>query len=168
MAVVAALRTVFRARAWYLSVLVLAATPAWFLHSRTAFETAEMTAFYALFILCYLLYRTRSPGYIFPALVFAAAAFYSYSNEAIIGVLALALAVVDVPYHWRVLRRTEGERGERERGDHLPIFPSPFPSSPLHCPGRAAGLALHPLSDESIRPTPPTTCARSTPTGSAT
>lgn len=107
-AVAATLRNVFRARGWYLSVLVLAATPAWFLHSRTAFETAEMVAFYALFILCYLLYRTRSPGWAFPALVFAAAAFYSYSNgQAIIGLLALALLVVDAPYHWRVLRGTD-------------------------------------------------------------
>lgn len=110
-AVAATLRTVFRARAWYLSVLLLAATPAWFLHSRTAFETAEMVAFYALFILCYLLYRCRSPRFIFPALVFAAAAFYSYSNgQAIIGVLALALAVVDAPYHIRQIRETRYEK----------------------------------------------------------
>ena len=113
-AVAGTLRNVFRARGWYLSVLVLAATPAWFLHSRTAFETAEMTAFYALFLYCYLLYRTRAPRFIFPALVFAAAAFYSYSNgQAIIGVLVLALAIVDAPYHWRV---AQGGRGEREQG----------------------------------------------------
>nr|MBP6786413.1 hypothetical protein [Promineifilum sp.] len=106
-AVAGTLRQVFRARGWYLSVLVLAATPAWFLHSRTAFETAEMTAFYALFLYCYLLYRCRAPRFIFPALIFAAAAFYSYSNgQAIIGLLAVALALVDGPYHLKVIRET--------------------------------------------------------------
>lgn len=109
-AVAATLRNVFRARGWYLSVLLLAATPAWFLHSRTAFETAEMVAFYALFILCYLLYRTRSAVWVYPAMVFAAAAFYSYSNgQAIIGLLVLALAVVDAPYHLRQIRETRDE-----------------------------------------------------------
>lgn len=117
-AVAATLRNVFRARGWYLSVLVLATTPAWFLHSRTAFETAEMVAFYALFILCYLLYRGGRAGYIFPALVFAAAAFYSYSNgQAIIGLLALALAVVDAPYHWRQIRATSDGRRVRNPAD---------------------------------------------------
>ena len=83
-----------------------------------AFETAEMVAFYALFILCYLLYRRGRVGYIFPALVFAAAAFYSYSNgQAIIGLLALALAVVDAPYHWRQVRAARDGRRVRNPAD---------------------------------------------------
>lgn len=120
-AVAATLRNVFRARGWYLSVLLLAATPAWFLHSRTAFETAEMVAFYALFILCYLLYRTRSAVWVYPAMVFAAAAFYSYSNgQAIIGLLVLALAVVDAPYHLRQIRETRDEiRVKSARSDRI-------------------------------------------------
>ncbi len=138
-AVAGTLRNVFRARGWYLSVLVLAATPAWFLHSRTAFETAEMTAFYALFLYCYLLYRSRAPRYIFPALLFAAAAFYSYSNgQAIIGVLVLALAVVDAPYHWRALKGSrgeggegEGEKGRKGAGEITPSPLLPFSPSPL-------------------------------------
>lgn len=120
-AVAATLRNVFRARGWYLSALLLAATPAWFLHSRTAFETAEMVAFYALFILCYLLYRTRSAVWVYPAMVFAAAAFYSYSNgQAIIGLLVLALAVVDAPYHLRQIRETRDEiRVKSARSDRI-------------------------------------------------
>ncbi len=141
-AVAGALRQVFRARGWYLSVLVLAATPAWFIHSRTAFETAEMVAFYALFLYSYLLYRTRPHHpwpYAFAALLFAAAAFYSYSNgQAIIGLLGLALLVVDAPYHWRVAlgereRRGEGEKGTKGDGErplsaspHLPLSISPL------------------------------------------
>ena len=38
----------------------MAALPAWFLHSRTAFETVMMVGFYAVFVLAYLLYREVS------------------------------------------------------------------------------------------------------------
>jgi hypothetical protein len=69
-----------KARWWWLVVLLLAVTPAWFLHSRTAFETVLMVSFYTWFLLSYLLYLFRSPNYLFAALVFGAATFYSYSN----------------------------------------------------------------------------------------
>lgn len=94
------MRVIFKIRTWWIVVLVLTATPAWFLHSRTAFETAMMVSFYACFLLCYLLYRFRSPLYLFPALLFAAMTFYSYaSGQPIIVGSVLLLALSDLRYH---------------------------------------------------------------------
>ena len=99
------LRDVFRSRFSWIGILLLSCAPAWFLHSRTAFETALMVSFYACFLYCYLLYRTRSPRYLYPALVFAAAVFYAYGPGEIIilgtGVLLLAS---DARYHWQQRR----------------------------------------------------------------
>lgn len=99
------LKWIFKARFWWVGVLVMVGIPAWYLHSRTAFETVLMVSFYALFLLFYLLYRVRSPRYIYLALVFAAAAFYSYSNgQAVIGMAALLLAISDFDYHRQQVR----------------------------------------------------------------
>lgn len=99
------LRWAFHLRFWWIGVLVMTVTPAWFLHSRTAFETAMMVSLYALFLLCYLLYRCRSPRYLYPAILFAAATFYAYTNgQAVIGVTALWLAISDLRYHWQQRR----------------------------------------------------------------
>lgn len=96
-----ALKIVFRKQLWWSALLVAFAMPAWMLHGRTAFETVMATGFYGLFILFYLLYRTKSVRYIFPALFFGAASFYSYSNaQAVMGVTALLLLVSDFRYHW--------------------------------------------------------------------
>ncbi len=105
MAVGLTLRDVFRARYWWLGVLLLSTAPAWFLHSRTAFETALMASLYACFLYLYLLYRVRSAKFLFPALVFAAAAFYTYSpGEIIVPGTGLVLLLIDWRYHWRSRR----------------------------------------------------------------
>jgi len=96
------LRKIFKARYAWAGVLLVAVTPAWFLHSRTAFETVMTTAFYACFLLFYLLYLTESPRYLYAAVIFGAATFYSYSNaQAIILAAAGMLFVADFRYHLR-------------------------------------------------------------------
>lgn len=99
------LRMVFKNRSWWLAVLVFATIPAWFLHSRTAFEVILMVSFYSWFLLFYLLYRTRSPIFLYPALVFGAATFYSYANgQAVMAVSGVLLLLSDLRYHlknWR-------------------------------------------------------------------
>jgi hypothetical protein len=96
------LREVFKIRFWWSGVLLLSITPAWFLHSRTAFETVELTAFYALFLLFYLLYRHRNPLYLFPSIFFGALVFYTYSPGALImGVSGVLLLFSDLLYHWK-------------------------------------------------------------------
>ena len=101
-AVALALRLVFKARSWWAGPFLLALSPAWFLHSRTGFDPVVMATFYACFLLAYLLYRTRSPRYLFAAAAFGAATFYSYSNGQMVMVAAVfLLAVTDVPFHLR-------------------------------------------------------------------
>jgi len=105
-AVALMLKAVFRVPTWWSAILILGAMPAWFLHSRTAFETVLMVSFYACFLLCYLLYRTRATWYLYPALVFGAMTFYAYANgQAVMALTGILLAFSDFRYHlkhWRV------------------------------------------------------------------
>ena len=94
------LKEVFRIRHWWLGTLLLSITPVWFLHSRTAFETALFVSLYTWFIFFYLLYRTRSPRYLYPALLFGGLAFYSYSaGQLVIVCTGLLLLISDLRYH---------------------------------------------------------------------
>ncbi|MEW6084821.1 MAG: hypothetical protein AB1607_09520 [Chloroflexota bacterium] len=95
------LRDVFKVKHWWSGVLFLSMTPAWFLHSRTAFETAVFVAFYAGALCCYLLYRYRSPRFLYPTVFFASLAFYSYNPAQLtVPVTGLILLVSDWRYHW--------------------------------------------------------------------
>ncbi len=86
----------------WLAVLFLSVTPAWFLHSRTAFETALATSFYAGFLYCYLMYRMKDPRYLYGAVAFGALAFYSYNPMRMVMLVnALLLLVVDLKFHFR-------------------------------------------------------------------
>ena len=86
----------------WLAVMFLAITPAWFLHSRTAFETGLATTFYAAFLYFYLLYRCENPRYLYATVVMAALAFYSYSPaRLVIGVASILLFLSDFGYHRR-------------------------------------------------------------------
>ena len=60
------LRDIFKARAWWLAPMFLALTPAFFLHSRTAFETAIATSLYAWMLYFYLKYRCHNPRFYLP------------------------------------------------------------------------------------------------------
>jgi hypothetical protein len=106
-AVALILRLVFGARSWWAGVFLMALVPAWFLHSRTGFDPVVMATFYASFLLSYLLYRKRSPRYIFAAALFGAATFYSYSNgQMVMAAVGAFLLVSDFRYHlrnWRVV-----------------------------------------------------------------
>jgi hypothetical protein len=99
------LKQVFKLRFWWVGALLLGLTPAWFLHSRTAFETVIMVSFFAAFLLCYMLYRARSPRYLYAALVLGAAAFYTYSNgQSLMAAMGVLLLISDWRYHWEQRR----------------------------------------------------------------
>ena len=94
------LRNIFKLKHWWVGVLVLSMTPVWFLHSRTAFETALAVSFYTLFLYFYLMYRFRGRNHLFISLVFGALAFYSYSPmQAVVLITGLLLLFLDGPYH---------------------------------------------------------------------
>lgn len=96
------LKYIFNKRYWWAGILVASAIPAWFLQSRTAFETVMSTSFYAAFLLFYLLYRYKDPRYLYGALVFAALTFYSYSNaQVVMATAGLLLLLSDIRYHWK-------------------------------------------------------------------
>jgi hypothetical protein len=100
------LKFAYRIRGWWLAPLVLGAIPAWFLHSRTAFEVILSASFYAGFIMYYVLYRTRDVRYAYPALLAGAATFYSYTNgQGVMFVTAVLLFLSDIRYHLKVPAR---------------------------------------------------------------
>ncbi len=95
------LRDIFNIPYWWAGTLILSITPAWFLHSRTAFETVLFVSLYTCVLYNYLLYRQRSPRYLYPTLILAALAFYSYSpGQLIIAATGLLLLISDARYHW--------------------------------------------------------------------
>jgi hypothetical protein len=95
------LKNIFHARWWWLGLLLLAVTPAWFLHSRTAFEVVIMVALYAGYLYFYLLYRYFRPRYLLLSLLFGALAFYSYNGGQLTVVFTgLLLLITDWRYHW--------------------------------------------------------------------
>lgn len=96
------LKNIFRSPYWWSAAFLLSVAPAWFLHSRTAFETVLFVSFYAVFLYLYLLYRYRASWYLYPAVILAALAFYTYSpGQVIIVVTALSLAISDIGHHWQ-------------------------------------------------------------------
>ncbi len=96
---------IFNSRWWWTSILLLSLTPAWFLHSRTAFEHTLWVSFFAWFLYFYLRYRTDQPKHLITAVGFAALSFYSYNGGQIgIVIMGLLLLIVDWRYHWQQRR----------------------------------------------------------------
>ncbi|HNB51223.1 MAG TPA: hypothetical protein PK530_04745, partial [Anaerolineales bacterium] len=96
------LKRVFLKPYWWMGPLILSIAPAWFLHSRTGFETAIAASFFAAFIYFYLLYRTYAPKYLFAALIFGGLTFYGYAPGQMVMLSAgLGLLLADFPYHWK-------------------------------------------------------------------
>lgn len=96
------LREVFRIHYGWAGILLLSIAPAWFLHSRTAFETVLFVSFYAAFLCAYLFYRYRSPRYLNLAVLLAALAFYAYSpGQPVMALTGFLLALSDARYHWQ-------------------------------------------------------------------
>jgi len=96
------LRDIFKIKHWWLGTILLSITPAWFLHSRTAFEYCLMVTFYSGFIYYYLRYRSGDPRKLYLALVLGALSFYSYMpGQVIMVVTGLLLLAIDARYHWQ-------------------------------------------------------------------
>lgn len=106
------LRHAFGCSYWWSGVLFLSIVPAWFLHSRTAFEYATAVTLYALFLYFYLLYRIHDPYHLYKALVAGALAFYTYSPmQMVVLVSGVLLALADFRYHWTHRRIALGGLG---------------------------------------------------------
>lgn len=91
---------------WWLVPLLISALPAWFLHSRTAFETSLGVSFYSLFLCFYLKYRLQKRRFLPLALLFGACAFYSYAPlQLVVVATGLVLLIVDWRYHFHDKKR---------------------------------------------------------------
>jgi hypothetical protein len=87
-------------RGW-LAVMALSIIPAWFYHSRTAFETVEAVTFFAVFLYAYLRYRSGNFRWVYVAVTAAALTFYCYSPARVVmAAFAVVLLVSDFPFHW--------------------------------------------------------------------
>jgi 4-amino-4-deoxy-L-arabinose transferase-like glycosyltransferase len=96
------LRDAVKSKYWWAGVLFLSITPTWFLHSRTAWEMTEFTAFYAGALWAYTFYRIKSPNYLYLAILFGALGFYTYSpGQVLVPFTAFALFIFDLKYHWQ-------------------------------------------------------------------
>jgi 4-amino-4-deoxy-L-arabinose transferase-like glycosyltransferase len=104
------LRDIFRVRFWWVAALLLGLAPAWFLHSRTAFEYVEVASFYTAFLYFYLRYRCLAPRYLYAAIVCGALTFYTHGlGQVLMGVTGLLLLLADLRYHWQ--QRVTVQRG---------------------------------------------------------
>jgi hypothetical protein len=101
------MKRIFNIRYWWVGTLLLSITPAWFLHSRTAFETVLFVSLYTWFLYFYMLYRTHSPRALHLALLFGGLAFYSYSAGQLVVVgTGVILLFSDLRYHWENRRNS--------------------------------------------------------------
>ncbi|MEE4195618.1 MAG: glycosyltransferase family 39 protein [Anaerolineae bacterium] len=95
------LKNVFEIKQWWVGGFLLSITPAWFLHSRTAFETVLFVTFYAGFLYHYLMYRKGYTRHLLWSLFWGAVAFYSYTAGQIIMVVSgILLFLFNLKYHW--------------------------------------------------------------------
>lgn len=96
------LRNIAKVKSWWLGFLLLAFSPAFYLHSRTAFETTLATSLLASTIYFYACYRYKSRGYLLPLAVSFFFGFFSYSNaQLVFASLGVFLAASDLLYHYR-------------------------------------------------------------------
>jgi hypothetical protein len=95
------LRDHLKARFWWLMPYLVSVMSAWFLHSRTAFETALGVSLYCLFLFLYANYRLKDRRWLAPALAAGALAFYSYSPLQLVVVLSgFVFLLADWRYHF--------------------------------------------------------------------
>ena len=98
------LKRAFEFRHSWIGLLVFSILPAWFLHSRTAFETVLFVSTFVWMIYFYFRYRLENPRYLYLVIVFAALAFYSYrGGQIILFSIGILLFISDWSYHRRNL-----------------------------------------------------------------
>ena len=100
------LRKTYQLRHAWVAPLVLATTPAWYLHARTAFEYMLVGAFYAIFLWLYNGYRDGDDDALSWAMLAGALTFYTHGlGQVLMGATGLAFFLIDLPYHFAPSRR---------------------------------------------------------------
>ncbi|MEJ5202073.1 MAG: hypothetical protein WHV66_07530, partial [Anaerolineales bacterium] len=92
----------FKIKTWWAVPLLLAATPGWFIPSRSALDVTLLTTLYFAGLAAYLRYRQGTAGWLYGAVGLAALAFYtSPSGRVLIPLAILPLLVMDFAHHRR-------------------------------------------------------------------
>jgi hypothetical protein len=100
------LRDAFKLKYYWAGMFLVLTTPAWFLHSRTAFEYVEVGSFYSIFLYFYSRYRAGYLRSLYWAIIAGALCFYTHGlGQILMGVTGLALFAVDFRYHLHPDRR---------------------------------------------------------------
>lgn len=100
------LKQVFKIKAYWLGILLLVTSPAWFLHARTAFEYMEVAAFFAAMLYFYNRYRQGEDKFLYATVIAAALTFYTHGlGQVLAGLTTLLFFLSDLPYHFRPERR---------------------------------------------------------------
>jgi 4-amino-4-deoxy-L-arabinose transferase-like glycosyltransferase len=100
------LKDAFKFKYYWIGILFVITTPAWFLHSRTAFEYVEVASFYSIFLYFYSRYRVGQLQSLYWAIFAGALCFYTHGlGQILMGTTGLALFVVDFRYHTHPDRR---------------------------------------------------------------
>jgi hypothetical protein len=100
------LKDVFKFKYYWAGIFLVLTTPAWFLHSRTAFEYVEVGSFYSIFLYFYARYRAGYLRSLYWAIIAGALAFYAHGlGQILMSVTGLALFIVDFRYHIHPDRR---------------------------------------------------------------
>ncbi len=104
-------KRVYDVKYWFVGTLLFSIVPAWFLHSRTAFELVTAVSMYAVFIYFYFAYRESAEmRHLAWALTAGALCFYSYNPGRLVMVASgLFLFISDIKFHWE--QRANATRG---------------------------------------------------------
>jgi len=94
------LRRAFDFRHAWAGVLIFSSLPAWYLHSRTGFETVIFVSMMAWMVYFYTRYRAGEVHHLYPAILFGGLAFYSYrGGQVVVLGFAALLLLSDLRYH---------------------------------------------------------------------
>ena len=94
------LRYVYKLRSAWMTFVLFAITPLWFLHSRTGFEYIMAASFFLAFGLFYILAFSRHWLFVIPAAICAAATFYAHTTgRGWVAISLILLFLFNLPEH---------------------------------------------------------------------
>lgn len=129
-------RDTLKLKYYWAGIFAVLTTPAWFLHSRTAFEYVEVAAFYSMFLYFYSRYRDGQLKSFYWAILAAALAFYTHGlGQILVTVSGIVLLITDFSYHFHPDRRKTITNG----AFLILLVLMPFVRYYLAHPGEASG-----------------------------
>lgn len=96
------LKNIFKSKNYWLGILFPMSMPILFIHARAEFNSSIATAFYAISLYFYLLYRTKNPKYLLICILFISLSIYSYFGIWLTLFFSYTLLLIfDLKYHFK-------------------------------------------------------------------